>query len=299
MPQHSQVLQHAVETERGHKLSWVFFTLVFGICKGAREGIKKKALEKSGTFEVLFLYTLLGFMIVIPTSRNVFDVPNKYYFFIFIKSFLVFLSWICSFTSIKHMPVGFYGVMDMTRVLFATLLGITVMGEGTTPRRLGGLALVLLGLILVNIRKKGSGENVQPVYIIMTVFSCLLAATSGVMDKWLTKTVTSSQLQFWYMLFMSLMYLAYVSATKTPVRISTLKTNYWIIILSVIFVIGDRALFIANSNPNSYVTVMTLIKQSSVIAAIIAGRVMFGEKGSARRILCALLIICGIMLAAV
>ena len=90
-----------------------------------------------------------------------------------------------------------------------------------------------------------------------------------------------------------------VAATKTPVRISTLKTNYWIIILSVIFVIGDRALFIANSNPNSYVTVMTLIKQSSVIAAIIAGRVMFGEKGSARRILCALLIICGIMLAAV
>jgi uncharacterized membrane protein len=81
------------------------------------------------------------------------------------------------------------------------------------------------------------------------------------------------------------------------VSVKTLKTNYWIIILAVIFVIGDRALFIANANPESRVTIMTLIKQSSVLAAILAGRIMYGEKGTLRRTLCALLVILGIVIA--
>ena len=279
-------------------MSWILFTLVFGICKGVREGIKKKALQKSSTFEVLFLYTLLGFIFVIPTARNVFDMPWEYYFFISIKSFLVFSAWICSFNSIKHMPVSLYGVMDMARVLFSTVMGITIMGETATLRQMSGLVLVVLGLILVNVFEKEDG-GVKHRYVILTLISCLFTATSGVMDKWLTKTVTSSQLQFWYMFFMTVMYAVYILASKTKVSVKTLKTNYWIIILSVIFIIGDRALFIANSYPDSRITIMTLIKQSSVLAAILAGRIMFGEKGTLRKTLCALLVAAGIVIAAV
>lgn len=278
-------------------MEWVLFTLVFGICKGVREGIKKKALEKSSTFEVLFLYTLLGFIFVIPTARNVFDMPWEYYFFISIKSLLVFTAWICSFNSIKHMPVSLYGVMDMSRVLFSTVMGITIMGESATLRQMSGLVLVILGLILVNIHKKGE-KGIQHKYIALTLVSCLFTATSGVMDKWLTKTVTSSQLQFWYMFFMTLMYGIYILASKTKISIKSLKTNYWIAILSIIFIIGDRALFIANSYQESRITIMTLIKQSSVLAAILAGRIMFGEKGTLRRTMCALLVVAGIVVAA-
>ncbi len=274
-------------------MEWVLFTLVFGICKGLREGIKKKALQKSSTFEVLFLYTLIGFIIVIPTAKDIFNIPPEYYFFISIKSLLVFTAWICSFNSIKHMPVSLYGVMDTSRVLFSTFMGITIMGEAVTLHQFAGLLLVVLGLILVNINTK-SDVPVNRKYLIMTLIACLLNATSGVMDKWLTKTVTSGQLQFWYMLFMAAMYGIYILCSRTKVSVKTLKTNYWIVILAVIFIIGDRALFIANGNPDSRITIMTLIKQSSVMAAILAGKVMFKEKGTLRRTLCALLVLCGI-----
>ena len=271
--------------------------MVFGICKGVREGIKKKALEKNSLFEVLFLYTLIGFILVLPTARNVFDIPHRFYFYIFIKSLLVFTAWICSFNSIKHMPVSLYGVMDMARVVFATILGIAIMGEHASAGQMTGLVMVVAGLILVNVHKKGEASETDKRFVFLTLLSCLLTATSGVMDKWLTKTVTSSQLQFWYMLFMTLMYGIYIIISRTPISIKTVKTNYWIPILSIIFVIGDRALFIANENPDSRIVIMTLVKQSSVLAAIAAGRIMFGEKGTLKRTLCALLIIAGIMVA--
>ena len=276
-------------------MSWVLFTLVFGLCKGVREGIKKKALQKSSTFEVLFLYTLLGFIFVIPTAKDIFGIPWQYYFFILIKAALVFTAWTCSFNSIKHMPVSLYGVMDTSRVVFSTLVGLTIMGESSSVGQMAGLVLVVLGLILVNIHKKGE-EEVRSKYIILTLVSCLFNATSGILDKWLTKTVTSGQLQFWFMLYLTIMYGLYILFTKTKVNFKALKTNYWIPILSVIFVIGDRALFIANENPESRIVIMTLIKQSSVLAAVLAGRIMFREKGTLRRLLCGLLVATGIVI---
>ena len=98
---------------------------------------------------------------------------------------------------------------------------------------------------------------------------------------------------------MCVMYGVCILFSKTKLSIRSLSKNYWIPILSIMFVIGDRALFIANENPESRITIMTLIKQSSVLAAIVAGRIMFGEKGTLKRTLCALLIVLGILVATV
>lgn len=158
--------------------------------------------------------------------------------------------------------------------------------------------LVLSGLIFLNGGKGKNGREVETKYAALMLVSCFLAALSGVMDKWLTKTVTSAQLQFWFMLFMTVMYGVYLVASKTKISVQTLKTNPWILILSVIFVIGDRSLFIANAYESSRITVMTLVKQASVPTALICGRFMFNEKITRRSVICALVIISGIAVAA-
>ena len=88
----------------------------------------------------------------------------------------------------------------------------------------------------------------------------------------------------------------YVIVTKTKISLSVLK-NGWIWLMAVIFVIADYALFVANANPDSRVTVMTLIKQSGCIITIIGGRLVFKEKNTGYRLLCATIIIAGIVIA--
>ena len=61
--------------------------------------------------------------------------------------------------------------------------------------------------------------------------------------------------------------------------------------------ISDRVLFIANSDPASKVTIMTLLKQSCVIVSIFLGKFVFKEKNILYKFLCSLLIIIGIMFA--
>lgn len=279
--------------------TWVLLTAFYGLAKGARDGLKKKALEKSGVMEVLFLYTALAFLFTLPFSKDIFGIPPIYYLWIFIKSFVIFLAWILAFISIKKMPISLYGVMDSARMLFSTSIALIFLGETMTFNKGIGLTLVLLGLIIVNLGHHHSDENVKFKYIIFSLLTCLFNAISGVMDKALMQTgeITASQLQFWYMLYMTLLYGVYILAARVPLKLGTLKTNYWIVILSVLFVAADRALFIANADPESEVTVMTLIKQSSVVITVLSGKLFFKEKHILKRAICAGIVIAGIVVA--
>ena len=237
---------------------WIGLVCLYGVLKGVRDIIKKKAMEKNSAMEVLFFYTFISFLFVTPSVKNALSIDFHYIGFVMIKSAIIFIAWICSFKAIKKLPIGFYGIMDMSRVIFATVLGVTVLGEVMTGHKIAGMALVLVGLLFVNAKGNGLGED---------------------------------------MFFMVILYLGYMIVTKTKIDFRTIYKNYWILILSVLFVIGDKALFIACSKQESTVVAMTLIKQCSVMITIIGGRIVFKEKRTLYKMVCAAVIIAGIVFA--
>lgn len=320
----------------------MLLVLLYGLLKGSREIAKKKAMAKNSVMEVLVVYTVLSFIFVIPQAPNAMGLEPKYYGFIAIKSFAIFLAWICSFRSLKKLPVSLYGILDLSRVLFATFFGVVILAERPSIWQISGLVIVSLGLLLLKFKppflarifkiddkNKGTdGKSFQGTvpsvktdskidsvpsvpsqplpqkdhsltfYVILALISCMLNAVSGFLDKVLMTDMTSAQLQFWYMLFLVIYYVLYVIFTKEKIRMSVLK-NGWVWLLAVMFVIGDKALFIANGNPNSKITIMTLIKQSGCIVTILGGKFIFKEKNTGYRFFCAVIVILGIVMGVV
>lgn len=283
---------------------WILLVLLYGVLKGVREIVKKKAMEKNSTIEVLFMYTILSFLMVVPDFQKAMGLEPRFYFYIAIKSFIIFLAWIFGFKAIKKMPISLYGVLDLSRVLFSTLVGVILLGEILNSFQIIGLCLVSAGLLLLKYKPKSKEqleevvkEAVEVKYVVMAFASSILNAVSGCMDKVLMKDVNSSQLQFWYMLFLVLMYMVFVLVTKTPIHVKSTLCNGWIWLLSILFVIADRALFIANGMADSRVSVMTLVKQAGCVVTILAGRFIFKEKDTLHKLICAGIIIAGIVIA--
>ena len=278
---------------------WMLLVLVYGVLKGCREVVKKKSLQKNTVMEVLFLYTLLSFLMVTPQLPKVGGLSVELLLLVALKSFVIFVAWICSFKAIKQLPISYYGILDLSRVLFATLLGVFVLQETLGVFQVIGLILVCSGLLLLKYRKKGEAkeEKVAALYVAMALLSCMLNAVSGLMDKLLMKRMSSENLQFFYMLFLVLFYAVYILVSRTKIRFKSLFTNYWIWLLSLMFVVADRALFIANGMEESRVTVMTLIKQSGCIVTILEGKFIFHEKNIGYKLFCAVVIVCGIVIA--
>ena len=303
---------------------WILFVLIYGILKGVRDVAKKLAVSKSGVTEVLFVYTLIAFLFTTPEIPTAWGVPTKEMLLIAFKSFIIFVAFLCSFHAIKKMPVSLYGVLDLSRMLFAFFIGIFWLKETPGILQIVGMILVSAGLLLLRFKPgflklsdetvsepaaasdstgKGiliGGERVAGIILIMAFVSTFLNAVSGNLDKYLMSTgnVTSGQLQFWYMLYMLIYYGIYVIVTKTRITKSVWKNGYvWLI--SILFFVADRCLFIANGYAESKVTVMTLLKQVCVVVTILGGRFIFKEKNIAYKLFCAGVVVAGIVIAAI
>ena len=69
--------------------------------------------------------------------------------------------------------------------------------------------------------------------------------------------------------------------------------------LSILFMLADKAMFIANSSEYSTVGAMTVLQQISVVVTIILGRIIYKEKNIIYRLLCSGLIITGIIISVI
>ncbi len=279
---------------------WILFIVIYALLKGSREGMKKAALKKSSSNEILFFYTFIGFLFTLPYTKEALSLDAIYIFYAFIKSAVCCTAWIFSLIAIKNMSVSLYGIVDLSRMVFSTLLGVFALGESFTLPKAIGVVLVVLGLYLVNIKKdkNGSKELTLPI-LTAALLNCFFNAISGTMDKVLMQYMDSAQLQFWFMLFMTIIYGAILIARKEKVYISTLKNNFWIPLMSLSLIIGDRMLFEANANPESEVTVMTIIKQSSVLVTVLVGWLVFHEKHILYKLLCTAIVLSGIIISVI
>lgn len=292
---------------------WIFLVFVYGIIKGLREICKKKSLEKNSVTEVLLVYTFLSLLICIPQIPNAVGLTVNQYLWIALKSFIIFIAWMAGFKAIKKLPISLCGVLDLSRVLFASLLGVVVLGEKITFFKGIGLLFVSMGLLFLKFnpflkrdRLSSSESNSIAIteeqkkssntfFICLAFLSCILNAVSGLLDKILMKEMNSSQLQFWYTFFLVVYYSIYALVRRVKINKGIWK-NIWVWFLAVGIIVMDKALFIANGYPESQVTIMTMIKQSSVIIAILSGKFIFREKNILQKMICAAIIIIGILI---
>ncbi|MBP3337742.1 MAG: EamA family transporter [Clostridia bacterium] len=276
---------------------WIFFVIIYSLLKGSREGMKKAALKKSSSNEILFFYTLIGFIFTLPFSKSAFSLPPEYIFYIFLKASACCTAWIFAFMALKNMSVSLYGIMDLARMVFSTMLGVFVLGESFTLPKAIGVTLVILGLFLANLRKNTSSKGMTLPVLTAALLNCFFNAVSGTMDKVLMQHMESNQLQFWFMFFMTVIYGIVLLVRHEKISVKTIKTNYWIPLLSISLVVGDRFLFEANAHPESQVTLMTIIKQSSVFVTVLTGWLIFHEKNILYKLMCALIVLSGILIA--
>ena len=211
----------------------------------------------------------------------------------------------------KKLPLSIYSVVDMSRMLFSIILGIIFLGESLGLFQGSGMVLVLIGVTIVNFKKdKKSGEKTTYKVIPLILFACLLNGFSAIIDKYTlsqapdrwffgSEILTDGQMQFWYMLYLCSLYGIYMLVSclikKEKVNVVKCLKCPWIYALSVLFMLADKAMFIANANPNSKVATMTVLQQISVIITILLGKIFYKEKNILYRIGCAILIIVGIV----
>ena len=276
--------------------NWIIYTFIYAIFTGFFQCSKKKATERNSIYEVLALFTTIAFILTLVTSKNVFNIEFLSLVIILLKSIIIVIAWILSLHAIQKMPISLYSIINLSRIVFSILLSVIFLGEKLTVFLIIGAIIIIFGLFLVNkVSNEKNNKETDLKTILILLVACLINSISAIIDKQILKSVTPIQLQFWFLFFLAISYWGILLFKNKKIDLKKMGKNYWILLAAISLTVGDRFLFQANEIPESKVSIMTLIKQLSVIEGIILGKIFFKEKNIIKKLLCSLLIIIGII----
>ena len=215
---------------------------------------------------------------------------------VILKAFIVLSSWICGYFGLKHLPLTIVGPINATRPVMVLVGALLFFGEKLNIYQWIGVMLALLSIFLMS--RAGKKEDIDfksNKWIWCLGLATIMGAVSGLYDKFIMKSLSPMFVQSWFNFYQMIIMTIICGLIWFPSRHKTTPFIWrWSIPLISIFIcIGDFAYFTSLSEPESMISVVSLVRRSSVIISFICGVVIFKERNIKAKILDLALILLG------
>lgn len=281
---------------------------------------KKAALKDNAVLPVLFLNTLFSTVIFSPFilgsivgngwfSGSVLD-PAPYaghpeegsllhaHILVIIKSFIVLVSWIFGYFGLKHLPITIVGPINATRPVLVLTGAMLVFGERLNLYQWIGVLLAVASLFLLSrSSKRESVDFTHNKWILFVALAAVTGAISGLYDKYIMTELSPMFVQGWYNFYQMVLMSVILAILWYPHRARTTAFHWsWAIPLISLFIsAADFSYLSALNHDDSMISVVSLVRRSSVIVSFICGVLIFKEKNLKAKALDLLLILIGMI----
>lgn len=289
---------------------WLYLAFLSAFFLGCYDISKKISVNGNAVIPVLFLNTLFCTLLLLPflliskfsqetLSGTLFFVPDislKTHGFIFIKSVIVLISWILSYFAVKHLPLTMTGPINATRPVMTLVGAMLFFGEHLNLYQWIGVLLTIVSFFLLSMSGKNEGIRfTSNKWIIFMFLAAFTGAMSGLYDKFLMQRFSSTSVQFWFNFYQCLMMALILLILWYPKRKKNTRFEWkWsIVLVSVFLTAADFVYFYALSAPEAMISIVSMIRRSSVLVSFAGGVLFLHEKNLKAKALDLLLIIIG------
>lgn len=289
---------------------WLYLAFLSAFFLGCYDISKKISVNGNAVIPVLFLNTLFCTLLLLPflliskfsqetLSGTLFFVPDislKTHGFIFIKSLIVLISWILSYFAVKHLPLTMTGPINATRPVMTLVGAMLFFGEHLNLYQWIGVLLTIVSFFLLSMSGKNEGIRfTSNKWIIFMFLAAFTGAMSGLYDKFLMQRFSSTSVQFWFNFYQCLMMTLILLILWYPKRKKNTRFEWkWsIVLVSVFLTAADFVYFYALSDPEAMISIISMIRRSSVLVSFAGGVLFLHEKNLKAKALDLLLIIIG------
>lgn len=279
---------------------WLFLAFMSAALLGFYDSFKKKALQGNTVIPVLFLNTVFCSLIFLPLiilsatgtlpAGSTFHVGSggwEMHRYIILKSLIVLSSWLAGYIGMKHLPLTIVGPINATRPVMVLVGALLVFGERLNAWQWAGVAVAAISFFMLSHSGKREGINFSHnKWIGCIVLAAVLGAVSGLYDKYLMASPADGgvgldrmAVQSWYNVYQAFLMLAMLLIIWFPRRRKDLFHWSWAILgISVFLSAADFLYFYALSLPGAMISIVSMIRRSSVIVSFLFGAAFFHEK---------------------
>jgi drug/metabolite transporter (DMT)-like permease len=208
--------------------------------------------------------------------------------FVFVKSIIVLSSWVCGYFAMKHLPLTIVGPINATRPVMTLVGALLIFGERLNLWQWAGVVLALVSIYLLSCSSKREGIRfAHNRWVVFLVAAAVLGAASGLYDKHLLSPVEMGGLgldrmfvQGWYNVYQALLMTIVILSIWLPIRRKSTPFQWrWsILFISLFLTAADMAYFYALSEPGAMISVVSMVRRSSVVVSFLFGAFYFREK---------------------
>jgi len=274
---------------------WLALAFVSAFFLGCYDICKKKSVDGNAVIPVLFLNTLFCSLLLLPLvliskvspdtlSGTIGYVPSvslETHGYIFIKSIIVLTSWIFGYFAIKHLPLTITGPINATRPVMTLLGALFIFGERLNLFQWIGVIITIISFFLLSLSGKKEGISFHKnKWIFFMVLAAVAGAVSGLYDKFLMQQFSSTAVQYWFNTYQCLLMLIVLLTLWYPKREKTtpFKWKWSIILVSVFLTIADFVYFYALTDSDAMISIVSMVRRSSVLVSFAGGVLFFHEK---------------------
>lgn len=291
---------------------WLGLAFVSAFFLGCYDISKKISVGNNAVIPVLFFNTLFCTLLLFPLvfisrvapdtlENTMFFVPSisaTTHLYVFIKSVIVLTSWILGYFAIKHLPLTITAPINATRPVMTLVGAILIFGERLNIYQWIGVILTIISFFLLSMSGKKEGISFKSNKWILFIFlATLTGAISGLYDKFLMQRFTSTSIQFWFNFYQCLIMGLIMLILWYPKRKkNTPFTWRWsILLVSLFLTIADFIYFDALSYPDAMISIISMIRRSSVLVSFAGGVLLLKEKNLKAKAIDLVLIVVGMI----
>lgn len=198
------------------------------------------------------------------------------------KSALVTSSWVCAYFSVKHLPISVAGPLRSLSPLVTVLGAFALFGERPSCLQLFGMMVILGGYW--GFAWLGRSEGIifhTDRWVLLLLLGTFLGAVSGLYDKLLLQhfKLDPTTLQLWFTVDNVVLQGGLTLVLWWRLRRTKPFTFRWVIpLVGALLVFADQFYFRALAEPGALVSVVSLVRRTSVLVSFIVGGLLFREK---------------------
>lgn len=278
---------------------WLTCAFLSALLLGFYDVSKKQALRRLPVIPTLFANTLLCsliFLVPVLLSRFGFLAPDHLLYvpqagwevqrYILAKSVLVLSSWVCGYYGMKYLPLTIVGPINATRPVMVLLGALIIFGERLNLYQWVGVLLAIVSFFMLS--RSGRQEGIDfrhNRWIVCIVAAAILGALSGLYDKYLMASpadggvgLNRMAVQSYYNFYQCAMMGLILAAQKRPHIEHSSPALLYILLISLFLSMADFAYFYALSLDGAMVSVVSMVRRSSVLVSFLVGAYVFHEK---------------------
>lgn len=291
---------------------WLLLAFCSAALLGFYDVFKKKSLAGNAVLPVLGLNTLFSSLIFLPfilishfrpewLQQTIFFVPDagwEVHRYILLKSVIVLSSWTFGYFGMKHLPLTIVGPINATRPVMTLVGALLIFGERLNLYQWIGVLLAIVSFFLLSRSGKKEGIDFQHNrWIWFIVLAALLGAVSGLYDKYLMGRFDNMVVQAWYNVYQLFLMGGVLMFLWWPKRKTTTPFHWdWcIILISVFLSAADFVYFYALSLDGSMISIVSMVRRSSVLVSFLFGAMIFHEKNLKSKVIDLVLVLLGMI----